>query len=377
MNWWNYYWQTINRIYWSEGTGDSTVRDRVEKRIARAAADRCGSETGAAAETVGIASRVVSALHDIPPEHLTPRTVVVRPHQRGDFGRCPGTHGHLCCNYLTLNVYLGCTLGCTYCIMQSYLRNRTLEVHLPAEDTVEEIRQLVRANPNRTVRIGTGEVGDSLLYDPLFGISGDLISRLEDLNNLRFELKTKTDFVDHLPALGSRNTVIGFSLNPQELVDREEGCAASLVKRLEAARRAADRGYRLAFHFDPMIRVDRWKELYAGVAEMLGQFRDVRPDWISLGTLRYPGTLKAHIEERSYSVDEFVSTGDGKMRYLQPLRASMYKFMRDRLAEALPDSPVYLCMESNAVWRNVVRRSPSTNIGLRPIMEPVVPEARK
>jgi len=399
MNSWDYYSETIDRIVWSEGTGRSPVRERVEGLLR--------TEEGLGK----IESLTIDGITDLSEEYLSPRTIVVRPEQRGDLGRCPGTHGHLCCNYITLNVYLGCTLGCTYCIMQSYLRNRTLEVHLPSTGTVSAIRRVAEEHPDRTVRIGTGEVGDSLLYDPLFGISGDLVEALADIGNLRFEVKTKTDFVDHLPGDPTpggnrdatagrdgaggpsdtgplpkggrgntaplpkgapRNTVVSFSLNPPEVVATEEGVAASLDERLAAAERAIARGYRVAFHFDPMIHIPDWEGAYRSVVDRLAVFRGVTPEWISLGTLRYPPSLKPMIEERAYALDEFVRSGDGKMRYLQPIRAEMYRTVKAQLRVVLPETPVYLCMESPVIWRDMQRAAPGDERSLRAIMQPVV-----
>ena len=360
MNSWTYYSETIDRISWVGIAEDHPVRVRVEARLAE------NPSLGR------IRSESLSDPALLTDEHNTARTILVRPNVSSDLGRCPGTHGHLCCNYLTLNVYVGCTLGCTYCIMQSYLRNRTLEVRLPDESTITRIRALAEAQPERLIRLGTGEVGDSLLYDPLFGLSEDLFSRLLDLPNLRFELKSKTDYVDHLPRTTMRsNVVVSFSLNPESVVADEEGYAATLEARLAAAERAVERGYRCAFHFDPMIRVPQWEDAYTAVVDRLARFRDARPEWISLGTMRYPTTLRPWIEARPYGVDEFVSSRDGKMRYLQKLRGQMYRTMRQRLGRVLPDTPVYLCMESGAMWRHLQRTAPDRSGRLHTIMRPV------
>jgi spore photoproduct lyase len=301
----------------------------------------------------GIPVYRVPGKEDIPRKRCNSRTLFVTTIRGDTVHHCPGSRGHLCCNYITVDLYEGCLLGCSYCIMKSYLNFFPLTVYADTAGPVERIREFGELNKDRIVRIGTGETGDSLLLDPVFELSAHFIEAAADYPHVYFELKTKTDFIDHLlhiPHKGS--AVIGFSLNPDPVVEAEEGSAVSVARRFAAARKAAKNGFNVSFHFDPIIMVNGWQQLYSDVIEQIGSFPYKRIAWISLGTFRYPVNLKGTMGPRPYLYDEFVRCRDGKYRYLQPVRNRVYTFMKERL-RSVCDAPLYLCMESPTVWQDV------------------------
>lgn len=290
---------------------------------------------------------------NIPSNHMRQSTLYVTRDRGSRYGRCPGTPVHRCCNYHTIDVYAGCSLGCSYCIMQSYLNFAPLTVYVDTAGPIAEIRRQALEQPGRFFRIGSGEVGDSLLLDPIFGLTAELIRGLSDLPNVAFEAKTKTSFVDHLLDIGDKGqAVIGFSLNPGAFSD-DEGISAPVTERIAAAARAAQAGYRIAFHFDPIVRIDAWEREYAKLIGLLRDIPEEQVAWISMGTIRYTHGLRDRIVSRPYLYDEFVPGKDGKYRYLQRIRTAMYTRILAELRLVFAKAPVYLCMESEAVWERV------------------------
>lgn len=297
---------------------------------------------------------VVSGKEEIPTEHLNRDTLLITCHSGRMLHPCPGTRGHVCCNYLTIDLYEGCPLGCSYCIMQSYLNFAPMIINVDTSTPISELIELARQNPDTEIRVGTGEVGDSNYLDPVFRLSEEFITKLAPYDNISFEVKTKTAWIDHLLDVEPKGrAVIAFSVNPQKVVEAEDGVAASLAERLAAAKKAQDAGYRLAFHFDPIIAIDGWDKEYAAVADMLGQFDASRIAWISMGTIRYPAALRKKMADRPYLYDEFIPARDGKFRYIQKKRIEIYSLLKDSLNKALPGAPVYMCMESSSVWKKV------------------------
>jgi spore photoproduct lyase len=84
------------------------------------------------------------------------------------------------------------------------------------------------------------------------------------------ELKTKSDCVEDLLGLNPKGrVVVSWSMNPQKVIDADEHLTVSLEQRLAAAKSCQEAGYRLAFHFDPMIEYRGWEEDYRAMVERL------------------------------------------------------------------------------------------------------------
>jgi DNA repair photolyase len=306
----------------------------------------------------------------VPRHHQNQRTVVIDEVRGEPFGHCPGSNGHLCCNYHTVDLYIGCSIGCTYCIMNGYLNFAPLVVQADTRSVITAIRAAAESHPDRPLRVGSGEVGDSLLLDPVFHLNEEIIRGVADLPNVRYEAKTKTDYVDHLLEIEPKgNAVIAFSLNPDPIVAGEEGIAASPGERLDAAHRCVAAGYQVAFHFDPIIRTNAFPDDYLGLIAELGAFPAGAIAWISMGTIRFPPALKDVFATRPFAGEEFVPTRDGKLRYLQPVRRGIYATLRSAFAEATA-APVYMCMESPAMWNRVYGDRPERVPELRGIFSP-------
>jgi spore photoproduct lyase len=280
---------------------------------------------------------------------------------------CPGTKDYICCGYQILHFGSNCPIQCSYCILQAYFNQPYIRLFANTEELLARLDTYVRQQGGEIIRLGTGEFTDSLALDSVTDFSTLLLERVSQYPNLVLELKTKTTMIKNL--LGSktaRNIILAWSLNPPDIVRREERGASPLSERLRAARMAQEKGYLVGFHFDPLFYFDGWEEAYRQTVQAL--FSQVNPEsiaWISLGCFRFMPPLKAIIQERSpksrYIYGEFIPALDRKMRYVQPVRVEIYRKMLQWIREYGQEFPVYLCMENPSVWKKVFGFIPGTD----------------
>lgn len=293
--------------------------------------------------------------------------------QKGRFFRaCQGQNSrsgtrNVCCDYFVINFASNCHLECTYCFLQSYLTFPYLIVYTNVEDLLRELEIAFAAEPDRVFRVGTGELSDSLALDPLTGYGRLLVEFFAGRSNAVLELKTKTDCIDRLLGLDHcRRTVVAWSVNPPVVQRREELKTSSLDQRLVAASRCVEAGYPVAFHFDPMVHHEGWRDTYRDVVDQL--FTAVPADsvaWISLGALRMPSGQRELMQERfpqsRLPQGELVPAEDGKLRYFKPIRVELYRHLLGCIRSRAPSVKVYACMERPEVWRKVFGSVPRDN----------------
>lgn len=283
---------------------------------------------------------------------------------------CPGTTEHICCGYQILNVGTGCPINCSYCILQSYFNQPGLRVFANIEDGLKEVLKRIDSEPNRIFRVGTGEFTDSLALDPIVGWAKLLIPHFSSRKNVILELKTKTDHIQGALNCHSRDRiVISWSLNSPVIVSREEHGAASLRRRLKAARSCQAEGFAIGFHFDPLIYYPGWREDYLRTLELMDKLLEPKGIiWISLGSFRFMPQLKYIIWRRHprsiVTKGEFIPGRDGKMRYFKPIRVELYSFMREQLEQWSQDLGLYLCMESPDIWETSMGWNPGNTESL-------------
>lgn len=264
---------------------------------------------------------------------------------------------YLSCHFQILHLGMGCDLDCTYCILQSYLNNPLITVYTNFGEILARLENLLDRRPAHFFRIGTGELIDSLSLDHLTEWSVPLVELFAARKNAVLEFKTKSDNVAHLEeAHPNGRVIVSWSMNTEKIQREEEMKTATLEERLTAAEKCASWGYRIGFHFDPLIEYENCEEDYDRVIQAIfDRVSEKSIAWISLGTLRFIPSLKKIAEARfprtRLFTGEWIRGLDGKSRYFKPIRKELYTKVRGLIRNRSSRVPIYLCMESRDLWK--------------------------
>jgi spore photoproduct lyase len=311
------------------------------------------------------ASRPASDLRD--PFGAGKRRLVIARRKTPFLMPCPaGSSKFACCGYLVLTLASNCPMDCSYCFLQEYLAdNPAFQVYANYTDSFKELDRLCDNARGRSFRVGTGELADSLAFDSITAISRDLIDFFAARENLTLELKTKTDEIENLLDVDPRGRVlVSWTLSPYAVYRSSEHLTASPAARIAAARAVLDAGYRVAFHFDPLIAYpDAERDYLLLIDELLDVILPKQISFISMGGLRMTPRLRGAARSRFPNdpmlCGEDVLAADGRFRTFTPLRLSLYRALSERFKKVGAEIPAYLCMEPASVHEHVFGALPA------------------
>jgi len=278
-------------------------------------------------------------------------------------GLCPAySEETVCCGLRTLDAVRGCPFSCSYCTIQTFY-GETAELEADLAGKLSEIE----LDPRRRYHIGTGQASDSLVWGNRGGILETLLGFAADHPNVLLELKTKSDNISYLAQHDiPENVVCSWTLNTESVIRNEEKGAASLEKRLQAARGLADRGVPVSFHFHPMVYYAGWERDYPDLASrVVGAFSPDEISFISMGTVTMIKPVIQEIRRRGGETKilqmERVQDHHGKLTYPDEVKREIFRTLYEAFRPWHQRVFFYLCMETAPIWREVLGFAYDTN----------------
>ena len=283
------------------------------------------------------------------------KALYVRPNPGPYIKRCRGFSEaklQLCCNFHVISIGEQCLNNCSYCLLETIGQNKPyLTLYSDIQRLHQEFKDVLPTYKNSEIVFGIGDVIDPLSFDSLTHHSIDIIKIFKDFPQHKAQFRTRSAQVDHLlNTEHAGNIRINFELNPDVIIQHEEGGTATLSERLEAARKCLQNGLKISFAIDPMIWHPEWKENYGAIADRIASdFSPKEIENITIGSLRvpkeiWPGLVEKASEHSPIKLGINQIAGDSMKRYVPELRLEMHQFMKRKFSKLwkLHNCPLYL-----------------------------------
>jgi spore photoproduct lyase len=281
-------------------------------------------------------------------------------------GLCPvASEKTRCCNLLTLDAVESCGFDCSYCSIQSFYNQNTITFD---KDFAQKLKNL-ELDAHKTYHIGTGQSSDSLMFGNREGVLDALFDFAINNPNVILEFKTKSDNIKYfLENDVPKNIIVTWSLNTQTIIDNEEHLTASLEKRIKSARRMADKGIKVGFHFHPIVEYENYLNEYDEIYKrLLSEFKPSEVILVSFGTLTFIKPVIKQLRGRDFKtkITQIPHVdASGKTSYPESTKIDMFRSAYEAFEDWQSKEDrvfFYMCMEPHELWDKCFGYSYATN----------------
>jgi len=290
-------------------------------------------------------------------------TFKTEPKDGFGLGLCPvASEKTRCCNLLTLDAVESCGFDCSYCSIQSFYNQNTITFDSSFKTKLKKLN----LDKNRTYHIGTGQASDSLMWGNREGILDALFEFAHENPNVILEFKTKSDNIKYfLENKVPANILCTWSLNTPTIIENEEHLTASLDKRINAARKIANKGIKVGFHFHPIVEYENYLDEYRSVYErLICEFKPNEVALVSFGTLTFIKPVIKQLRDREFrsKITQMpFEDANGKSSYPDSTKIEMFKHAYESFKPWSKDVFFYLCMEEHEMWSRTFGYQYATN----------------
>jgi spore photoproduct lyase len=265
----------------------------------------------------------------------------------------------------------GCFYQCDWCYLKLTYRAAFPFITIRAQ--YDKIRDLLRKRLGQAtdpIIFNSGELADSLSMEHLTRAAQEFIHWFARSPNGYLFMLTKSDNVDDILDLPHNgHTIIAWSLNHEAVSRRFEVGAPTFNRRLQAASKVQQAGYRVRVRLDPIVPFEGWQKAYADTIARI--FAQLNPERITVGTLRFEAgfykmrqsiftsgpELPGYLERMQPMFEPQIFPGStrprvGKYSFVEEERVNIFRFVVDEIRK-YSDCPVAICKESAEVWEKV------------------------
>ncbi len=278
-------------------------------------------------------------------------------------GLCPvASEKTRCCNLLTLDAVESCGFDCSYCSIQSFYNQNTITFDSGFGDKLKNLN----LDKSKTYHIGTGQASDSLMFGNREGILDSLFLFARENPNVILEFKTKSDNIKYfLENDVPSNILCTWSLNTPTIIQNEEHLTTSLNKRINSARKLANKGVKVGFHFHPIVEYENYLEEYQEVyKKLLLEFQAHEVALVSFGTLTFIKPVIKQLRDRDFKskiTQMPMTNASGKSSYPNETKVKMFKSAYESFKPWHKEVFFYLCMEEHEMWNKSFGYNYATN----------------
>lgn len=273
-------------------------------------------------------------------------TLVVGVRKDLEFQSCkPSAH-------YQLPLVSGCMGMCEYCYLNTRMGKRPyIKIHVNMDDILKKAEQYINTRkPDITIFEGAA-TSDPV---PVEEYSGALKSAIEYFGKSdfgKFRFVTKYTDIDSLLNLNHNgNTMIRFSINTDRIIKDFEHRTPLISKRLEAAYKIAESGYKLGFIIAPVFFYENWEEDYKDLILQIHKYFHGREIDFEIISHRFTKTAKENIknifpqtllpleeEIRSFKYGQF---GYGKYVYKKEELEYMKNFFKENINKCFGENRI-------------------------------------